>query len=121
MLAELRQLEAELHHPGVPCSRERLEQLLHPAFHEVGRSGRPYSRATVIEYLAAQTSSPRVEPEKHAVHLLAEGCALLTYRSALRCPDGSLADAAFRSSVWLRMPQGWQLFYHQGTPASLPP
>ena len=43
---DLQALEAELHHPGVRCSRERLEQSLHPDFHEVGRSGRQYSRET---------------------------------------------------------------------------
>ena len=30
LLAELTALETELHHPGSPCTRERLERLLHP-------------------------------------------------------------------------------------------
>lgn len=118
LLDELRRLEAELHHPGLPCSRERLEQLLHPGFHEVGRSGRPYTRATVLDFLAGQATPPAVEASGYAVHLLAEGCALLSYRSVRRGADGQALEPALRSSVWLRTQQGWQLFYHQGTPAA---
>lgn len=117
LLDELRALEAELHHPGQPGCRARLEQLLHPDFHEVGRSGNPYTRDTVIAYLAAQTAAPPVENWGHAVQRLAPDCALLTYRSARRGADGSLSEGALRSSVWLRTPSGWQLAYHQGTPA----
>ena len=119
LLRDLQKLEAELHHPGVRCSREELERLLHPGFHEVGRSGRPYTRETVIQYLAAAEVQPKVESGDYAATLLADGCALLTYRSAHRQPDGSLIDPALRSSVWLLTDLGWQLFYHQGTPAAV--
>jgi hypothetical protein len=118
LLDQLRQLEAELHHPGAGGTRERLEQLLHPDFHEVGRSGRVYNRDTVINYLASARPVPEVEPSGHELRLLAEGCALLTYRSARRGPDGAWTEAALRSSVWMRTAQGWQLFYHQGTPSA---
>jgi hypothetical protein len=118
LLHLLQTLEAELHHPGTRCSRERLEQLLHPQFHEVGRSGRPYTRETVIGYLASLTVQPAVESDHYAVTALAEGCALLTYRSALRLADGTRTDHALRSSVWLRSGQRWQLVYHQGTVAA---
>lgn len=116
---ELRLLEAELHHPGSTGSRKRLEQLLHPDFHEVGRSGHTYSRDTVINYLSTSSAPAPVESSDHAAHLLSENCALLTYRSAQASADGSPVNAALRSSIWLRTPQGWQLFYHQGTP--MPP
>lgn len=117
LLEHLRGLEAELHHPGVRCSRSRLQQLLHPGFHEVGRSGRPYTRDTVIDFLAAQAEPPQVVASDYAVTLLADDCALLTYRSAHRSPDG-LGEHAFRSSVWRRTGEGWQLYYHQGTPTT---
>ena len=110
-------LEAELHHSGARCSRQRLEQLLHSAFHEVGRSGRLYRRDFVIDYLAAQASPPAVESDDYGVHQLDNNSALLTYQSSSRSADGSRMDAALRSSVWLRTALGWQLFYHQGTPA----
>jgi len=117
LLAELQALEVELHHPGVRCSATRLEQLLHPAFHEVGRSGRSYDRATVIGFLGAQAEPPAVQSTGFGVALLAEGCALLTYRSSQVQAGGTLTNPALRSSLWLRADAGWQLRYHQGTPA----
>lgn len=118
LLEELQALEAQLHHPGSCCSRDRLEQLLHPQFHEVGRSGQAYSRDTVIGYLATVTVQPAVEADQYAVTALSEDCALLTYRSAKRLPDGTHAEHALRASVWLRTALGWQLVYHQGTVAA---
>ena len=106
LLDTLRALEVELHHPGVRSSAERLSQLLHPDFHEVGRSGRQYDRETIIRWL-------RVAP-------IAPDAALLTYRSAHRQQDGSLAHHTLRSSLWLKTSQGWQMRYHQGTPAAQP-
>jgi hypothetical protein len=63
LLETLRLLEVELHHPGVRCNRERLEQLLTENFFEVGRSGRQYSRSTVIEFLLYETSRPNVQSQ----------------------------------------------------------
>jgi hypothetical protein len=102
LLATLTALESELHHPGTRCSRERIEALLHPDFHEVGRSGRRYDRETVIRFLAEQGGQPEVVATEHAVSVMGEGAALITYRSARRQPDGSFALRALRSSVWLR-------------------
>jgi hypothetical protein len=46
--------------------------------------------------------------------------ALLTYRSAHLLPDGSLTDHTLRSSLWSCSEVGWQLRFHQGTPAAEP-
>ena len=120
LLSELQALETELHHPGAPCTPQRLEQLLHPAFDEVGRSGNAYSRAVVLSFLAAQQEAPPVVPDAFLLVQLAPDVALLTYRSAHRQADGTLANHTLRSSVWVRSPAGWQLRYHQGTPAAQP-
>jgi hypothetical protein len=118
LLQELQALEVELHHPGVRCSRARLEELLHPDFDEVGRSGRRYDRDTVIRFLAAQETQPVVASEAFAVSLLGPGVALLSYRSAHVVPGGSLAHHTLRASVWLHTGTGWQMRYHQGTAAA---
>lgn len=118
LLAQLQALEVELHHPGVRCSVERLEQLLHPAFGEVGRSGRAYTRATVIGHLTAQAAPPVVTSDGFAVAQLGPGIALLTYRSAHVDPDHGLVNHTLRASVWVRTSAGWQLRYHQGTAAA---
>jgi hypothetical protein len=116
LLEQLRQLEVELHHPGTRCSGKRLEELLHPSFREVGRSGTEYTRATVIQHLLSQAVQPTVESTSFEVTVLANGCALLTYRSWNCGADGAARHCALRSSIWLRSATGWQLLYHQGTP-----
>ena len=118
LLSDIQALEVELHHPGVRCSRCRLEQLLHPDFHEVGRSGRPYDRETILEYLASREVQPVVASDGFALVELGPDVALLTYRSAHVEPGKGLVNHTLRSSVWVHSSQGWQLRYHQGTPAS---
>ncbi len=115
LLHQIQALEIELHHPGNGCSRERLEQLLHPRFHEVGRSGVAYDRETVIRNLTAQASVPAVSSEHFELAELGPEVALLTYRSADLEVGGGRARHALRSSVWVRTAAGWQLRYHQGT------
>jgi hypothetical protein len=118
LLQELQALEVELHHPGVRCSRERLNQLLHPQFHEVGRSGRAYTRETIVSFLAKQETQPAVVSEAFAVAELGPGVALLTFRSAHLENDNILVNHTLRSSVWVKTDAGWQLRYHQGTAAA---
>jgi hypothetical protein len=118
LLHELQALEIELHHPGTRCLRHRLEQLLHPGFHEVGRSGRRYDRGTGVNFLLAQSVQPAVESSEFQLTLLAAGVALLTYRSCHHSADGTVVNHALRSSIWLRTDAGWQLRYHQGTPTT---
>jgi hypothetical protein len=118
LLPELQALEVELHHPGTRMSRERLEQLLHPEFHEVGRSGRTYSRKTIVNHLSAQRTQPVVVSDSFSVAELGSGIVLLTYRSAHVESSNRLANHTLRSSLWLKTAQGWQLRYHQGTAAA---
>lgn len=118
LLTVLGRLEQELHHPGARCSIDRLEHLLHPEFHEVGRSGRRYDRPTVIAFLAGPVEPPKVASDDFKVTPLAETAALLTYRSAHLLPDGSLSDHTLRSSLWVKHGESWLLLYHQGTPAA---
>jgi hypothetical protein len=118
LLEDLQALEVELHQPGVRCSRERLEQLLHPEFHEIGRSGRSYNRETIVNFLAAQDSQPTVASKDFSVSELGPGVALLTYQSAHVEEGEHLVNHTLRSSIWLKASTGWQLRYHQGTAAA---
>jgi hypothetical protein len=95
-----------------------LEQLLHPDFDEVGRSGRSYNRDTIISFLSTQESQPVVASETFAVSELGPGVALLTYRSAHFESGKTLMHHTLRSSVWVKTGAGWQLRYHQGTAAA---
>lgn len=120
LLNTLRGLEVELHHPGVRLDEARLQRLLHAEFHEVGRSGRAYDRPTILRFLAEESTPADVVSDGYALRVLGPASALLTYRSAHRQPDGSLARHTLRSSVWLHEGEAWQLLYHQGTAAETP-
>lgn len=120
LLADIQALEVELHHPGIRCDAARLDQLLHPDFHEVGRSGREYDRATVIRFLAEEGGPPSVVSSDFRLFPMGSDVALLTYRSAHRRPDGTLETHTLRSSLWVKEGALWKLRYHQGTPAANP-
>jgi len=118
LIPTLQSLEVELHHPGLRLTRERLEQLLHPEFHEVGRSGRRYDRAMVIGFLASHPTLPVVASDGFRVESLAPDLALLHYQSSQRDPVGTSANTTLRMSLWQYADGRWQLRYHQGTPAA---
>jgi hypothetical protein len=118
LLSKLHALEVELHHPGVICSRTRLEELSHPEFHEVGRSGVAYSRDTVIQHLAELKLRPAVISDSFTASKLGPAFALLVYRSAIVDTGNRLTNHTLRSSLWVKTLVGWQLRYHQGTPAA---
>lgn len=118
LCAHLQQLEVALHHPGLPGDAARLEALLHPDFHEVGRSGRPYDRATVVRYLSQVVAPPGVHSSDFRLERLAPDLALLSYRSAQQA-EGSAVLHTLRMSLWQRGQDAWQLRYHQGTPAAV--
>ena len=128
LLQVLQALEVALHHPGVRLDEVRLNALLHAGFHEVGRSGRAYDRASIVRFLAEQgrraVDPDAVVSDQFEVQALGPASALLTYRSAHRQPDGALVRHTLRASVWVRgdgaAGDAWQLLYHQGTPADVP-
>lgn len=116
LLEQLKALETDLHRLETRQNRERLEQLLHPAFVEVGRDGRRYTRSEVIGEFAV--SGATLEPVWSRHFELAElgpGVVLLTYSSAHEGPNGELTRHTFRSSLWLLDEAGWRMRFHQGT------
>ncbi len=82
--------------------------LLHPAWEEVGRSGRRWSRDEVLTRIAPLEE--RVDVEVLSVDRVGEAL-LLLWRSV---PAGG--DATLRSSLWVREGERWLQRYHQGTP-----
>lgn len=98
--------------------REWLERLLHPDFHEVGRSGARYTRQAVIDFLADRGAPPQVIAYDHRIEQLAADVALLHFGSHEVAADGTHRHAALRMSVWRRTSAGWQPHYHQGTPTT---
>ena len=72
LLQLLIRLESEFHHAGQLPAPARLERLLHPDFHEVGRSGNAYDRQTVVDYLSSLRAAPAGRQSEHALARLTE-------------------------------------------------
>ena len=117
LLSELRDLELELQLPSVRRSRERLLELLHPDFYEVGCSGRTYARQEVVRNLLSGQPGAEIRSANFRIALLGPDAGLLTYESAHVGKFGEECRLTHRVSVWVRSAIGWQMRYHQGTPA----
>jgi hypothetical protein len=117
LLETLTELETELHRLETRRNASRLEALLHPDFAEFGRSGRVFAREDVLSEFAEVSDCPRVVAKNFEVRTIGDDAALLTYVSAHEATSGHLHRATLRSSLWLHGPRGWQLLFHQGTPA----
>lgn len=113
---KLRRREVELHQPAVRSNKESLGSLLHESFVECGRSGRVYTRDSIMRELAEEAPDYTVWSQDYSATELSDGVVLLTYRSAHISPSGTLSRHSFRSSVWQLTEQGWKLRFHQGTP-----
>lgn len=82
-------------------------ELLHPAFTEIGASGRSYDRDEILSALAPLVD---VQAEEFLADEIAPGAILLRYVTT--GPDGTVR----RSSVWVKERGRWLLRHHQGTP-----
>ena len=115
LLQHLRDLELTLQSLEVRRDRARLDELLHESFVEFGRSGTRYDKANILQQLPAGSSSKAMWSRDFELVELADGVALLTYRSASFDDDGDLYRFSLRSSLWQRTARGWQMRFHQGT------
>jgi hypothetical protein len=113
-LDDLRVLEESLWRSATRYDAAHVARVFHPDFLEFGQSGRTWTLATMA--MTGSEISVELPLPHHRVELVSPDVALATYRS--RQLDGS--GTAHRSSVWLRTPAGWQLRFHQGTPATDP-
>lgn len=103
-------LEQELLLTASRQSADRLDELLDPAFVELGASGRRWDRASLIAALLEEAPPLDVRMLHAEVAELAPDVLLLTYQAEVE------DRASLRSSVWVRRDGGWRLRFHQGTP-----
>lgn len=114
LLKKLKTLECSLH--GTRRNdREWLEQMLHPEFREITRSGVMVDRAQTIASLTGEGSATVILSSDFRLINVGADFAILHYRTVN--PDGR--HASLRSSCWVRSERSqWQLTFHQGTPAA---
>ncbi|EJL93752.1 DUF4440 domain-containing protein [Pantoea sp. GM01] len=112
LLEKLKILECSLH--GEKRSdRHWLEQILHPQFHEITRSGLMVNRIETIASLEHERDAPDIRSADFQLICLGDTCVILHYRTSQS--DGS--RASLRTSYWILCEEnGWQLAFHQGTP-----
>ncbi|WNJ89004.1 DUF4440 domain-containing protein [Bosea sp. 685] len=119
LLVSLRELEERLLMSQARASRADVMALLADDFVEFGRSGRIYDKYQTMEALAGETdqdASVERTARDFRVCLLAEGVALLTYRSMRRSTVDEIEVHSLRSSIWKLIDDSWQMVFHQGTP-----
>jgi hypothetical protein len=111
-LQELKAREPIFHRPEFAATHAELEAMTDAEFWEVGASGRRYSRAYVLDTVAARSESP-VQDHWAASDFhcreLARDLYLLTYTllQGERCTR--------RTSLWQHGAAGWRVLFHQGT------
>lgn len=107
---ELELLEAGLWRAETRFDREWMEGILAPGFFEFGRSGRTYSREDTLG-MAARPINARLVGLN--VRSLSPDVVQVTYNTIETYADEP--QLANRSSLWLRVENGWRLLFHQGT------
>jgi hypothetical protein len=102
--------ELALLDPRVRSSRQRVDALLHPDFHEFGASGRVWDRDSIMAMLdeTGPDGPPIVASRMKGVRL-APDLVHLTFDTAAG------GRRAHRSSLWRRTERGWRIYFHQGT------
>ncbi|MEU1970745.1 nuclear transport factor 2 family protein [Microbacterium sp. NPDC019599] len=105
----LRSLDEELLGSATRHDPDRLRELLHPHFTEIGRSGRQWSRDEIVESLASESERAPVVTADWQFSELAPGVALVCY--TVRAAEGD----SRHSSVWVLDGHKPRLRFHQGT------
>lgn len=93
-----------------------LEQILHPDFCEITRSGRFMTRAQTIAALLKEDLLRKILSRDFHLVSTDEMSLILHYQSC----DADGSRAALRASHWLREEQNWRMVFHQGKPAAEP-
>lgn len=120
LLPVIQSLELQLHQAAVRNDPKLLDKLLHADFQEIGRSGQCYDKRQSVAALLTETQHQPIFAEDFNLAMIAEGVALLRYRSFQIDDEGKKFRNTERSSIWLISASTengghWQLRYHQGT------
>jgi len=110
---ELQALEEQLLAPATRTSRAALDELIDETFLEFGASGRIWSKAELLDALAAAAPIGDFRVSGFETRDLGGGCVLVTY--VLTVTNGDRRQT-LRSSIWKRDGNRWRVCFHQGTP-----
>ena len=109
--------EIALHQYEIRQNLNEVQRLLHSSFKEVGRSGRSFDYAAIIEMLQSEEPADGyIHSQEFECVALEPSVQLLLYKSAWVSKTGAISAYTKRSSIWVFTDQSWQMKYHQGTP-----
>ncbi len=113
-LKRLRELEESMWRTNTRFNREYMERTLSLDFFELGQSGRVYARKDILDALPQEIKA-RLPLKHFKAHPITEDVVLVTYISETVNDEVKIGN---RSSIWMKTAKGWQLRFHQGTPAT---
>jgi len=119
LCAHLQACEQALLDPALRRDRKRVSALLTEDFLEFGSSGRVWTRKQILELLETEDYQPPTM-EDFECALVADGIALVTYRTVRADAVTSEKAATLRSSLWTKESGTWRVRFHQGTRAAEP-
>ncbi len=115
-MKQLEEMETSLHKYEVRTDLNKLRELLHPDFIEIGYSGSTHDYASIVSRLPTETRPDHtIWSQGFECFDLAPSVKLLLYKSAHLYPGGNLKRHSKRSSVWVNESGLWQIKYHQAT------
>lgn len=114
LLEKLKALECSLH-GNRRRDRQWLEEILHPDFREITRSGVMVDRNETIASLSNEACAPGILSSEFRLINISQDVVMLYYKTVN--PDGH--RPSLRASCWVCSGNGkWLLAFHQGTPAA---
>lgn len=114
----LKSLEIELHQQAVRKDTNRITELLHPDFIEVGYSGNTYDFNSTLSGISSLPPKFVIWSQDYEFVEYAEDVVQVIYLSANVDEEGNLFRHAKRTSIWVKEGDNWQMKYHQGIPVA---
>jgi len=115
----LKLCEQSLLHPAVRRDPVRLSAMLAHDFQEIGSSGRVWTRETILTLLATEQYQPPVV-EDFTCRRIANGVALVRYRTVRVDQVSGESFVTQRSSIWIEQAGEWRVRFHHGTKVAQP-
>ena len=116
LLQLLIELETSLHSETVRKSKDKLSELLHGEFIEIGASGKVYDKNHIIESLPKE-SALKLRATDFKLRELSPEIQQLTYNLE-SSTGGNSTRYTLRSSLWKNNNDKWQIIFHQGAALS---
>ena len=106
-------LEKSLHRSSTRKSVEKLDELLHDDFEEIGASGKTYNKNQIMEELIKETPLT-IHASDFELRMFSEEIVQLKYRTKNTAGTES-KPVTLRSSIWKYEGTKWKMVFHQGT------